>query len=146
MIQDKRLSQAQTQVITKSVTVELANGDLVHIDKWIRDKITGESLDSRQVTAYEIEFGFTQAWSVRLIVGRHTVNLFGFKDSHRQWVDARRGPTMVEKQCQAAEPQKEGEHVRGGVPMVAEQHHDTTPESVTQVVTVMDTTYVGKHT
>ena len=130
-------------MIDRHETVELANGDYVYIDKWICGKISGGSLDSRQVTAYEIEFGFAQAWPGRLIMGRHTADLFGFKDApQRQWVDARRGPGVAATQYNASASDASDTN---GMPDIDTRYHATAPKPAEQTVTAMGTTYVGEN-
>ena len=98
------------QILKKTRVVELANGDFVTIDKWIRTKLTGESIASRHVTVYDTEFGFAQAWTGRIIVGRHTAQQFGFKDPQRQWLDAQMGPTTIPPTHKTPDNDDDSEH------------------------------------
>ena len=150
-MQEGMLQQWQISVVQKVETVELANGEFATIDKWLVGKLVGQSIASRQVTAYQVEFGFAQAWQGRLIVGRHTADLFGFKDAQKQWLDAQTGPTMADIEYADHTNDKTSATTEDGdVPVPSlDTEKQCTPPTINvrrpSNVTAMGTAYVGRH-
>ena len=132
--------------INKTETVQLANGDMVQISKWLSCKLTGESVNARQVTAYDTEFGFAQAWPDKLIIGRHTAEHFGYKDPQKQRLDARTGPTpSLTKESQDIQNSKQNPNP---VPNIDPTEHKTEPmqhRTNQQNITAVGTAYLGHH-
>ena len=148
-IQQKKLTQWQISVVNKSEIVELANGEFVQIDKWLTGKLMGRSITQRDVTAYRVEFGFAQAWTGRLIIGRHTADLFGFKDAQKQYLDAQQGPTMAADEFEAKDVQHvQNKSTASKIPPLDTKKQYTRPTTTAgeaHNVTAMGTAYVGKH-